>query len=68
MYLRERSREGILPDNCKFPQDGIVWELNYRGTLEFLHQAEAQKEAEKQDNDKSSITITLEGGLSDYAK
>lgn len=33
-----------LTDNCKFPQDGIVWELNYRGTLEFLHQAEAQKE------------------------
>lgn len=27
-----------------------------------------QKEAEKQNNDKSSITITLEGGLSDYAQ
>lgn len=33
-----------LTDNCRFPQDGIVWELNYRGSLEFLHQAEAQKE------------------------
>ena len=32
-----------LTDNCKFPQDGIVWELNYRGSLEFLHQAEAQQ-------------------------
>ena len=30
--------------------------------------AKLQKEAEKQDNDKSSITITLEGGLSDYAQ
>lgn len=34
-----------LTDSCRFPQDGIVWELNYRGTLEFLHQAEAQREA-----------------------
>lgn len=32
-----------LTDNCKFPQDGIVWELNYRGSLEFLHQAQAQQ-------------------------
>lgn len=34
-----------LTDRCKFPRNGIVWELNYRGSLEFLHQAEAQKEA-----------------------
>ncbi len=34
-----------LSNTCIFPQNGIVWELNYRGTLEFLHQAEAQKEA-----------------------
>lgn len=32
-----------LTDACRFPEDGIVWELNYRGSLEFLHQAEAQK-------------------------
>ncbi len=32
-----------LTDSCKFPQDGIVWELNYRGSLEFMHQAEAQQ-------------------------
>ena len=30
--------------------------------------AKLQKEAEKQDNDKSSISITLEGSLSDYAQ
>lgn len=30
--------------------------------------AKLQKEADRQDNDKSSITITLEGSLSDYAK
>ena len=30
--------------------------------------AKLQKEAEKQDNEKSSITITLEGSLSDYAQ
>lgn len=28
-----------------FPERGIVWELNYRGDLVFLDQAEAQKEA-----------------------
>lgn len=27
-----------------FPQDGIAWELNYRGELDFLHQAERQIE------------------------
>jgi shikimate 5-dehydrogenase len=26
-----------------FPQHGIAWELNYRGALDFLHQALAQK-------------------------
>ncbi|MBQ6375138.1 MAG: shikimate dehydrogenase [Clostridia bacterium] len=34
-----------LTDACVFPMHGIVWEFNYRGTLEFMHQAEAQKEA-----------------------
>lgn len=34
-----------LTDNCAFPKHGIVWEFNYRGTLEFMHQAEAQQEA-----------------------
>jgi len=33
-----------LTDNCRFPENGLVWELNYRGTLEFLHQAEKQKD------------------------
>ena len=28
-----------------FPRDGIAWEFNYRGKLDFLHQAEAQKES-----------------------
>ncbi len=28
-----------------FPQDGIAWEFNYRGELDFLHQALAQKES-----------------------
>jgi shikimate dehydrogenase len=26
----------------QFPQNGIAWELNYRGELDFLHQAERQ--------------------------
>lgn len=32
-----------LTGNCLFPENGLVWEFNYRGTLEFMHQAEAQK-------------------------
>ena len=32
-----------LTDACQFPENGIVWELNYRGSLEFLHQAEDQR-------------------------
>jgi shikimate 5-dehydrogenase len=28
----------------QFPKNGIAWEFNYRGELDFLHQAEAQKE------------------------
>jgi shikimate 5-dehydrogenase len=28
-----------------FPRGGIAWELNYRGELDFLHQANAQKAA-----------------------
>src|SRR5262249_42705757 len=28
----------------RFPKNGIAWELNYRGELEFLHQAMRQRE------------------------
>jgi shikimate 5-dehydrogenase len=34
-----------LTDQAVFPEDGIVWEFNYRGDLVFLRQAGAQKEA-----------------------
>jgi len=34
-----------LTDAVVFPRDGIAWELNYRGELDFLHQAEAQRGA-----------------------
>jgi shikimate 5-dehydrogenase len=33
-----------LTDNVVFPQNGLVWEYNYRGELVFLDQAKAQKE------------------------
>lgn len=33
-----------LTDAVVFPQDAYVWEFNYRGSLEFLHQAEAQED------------------------
>jgi shikimate 5-dehydrogenase len=31
-----------LTDQARFPRNGIVWEFNYRGDLEFLRQARAQ--------------------------
>jgi shikimate dehydrogenase len=31
----------------KFPMNSIAWEFNYRGELDFLHQAEAQVEGRK---------------------
>ena len=31
-----------LSDAAAFPERAVVWELNYRGALEFLHQARAQ--------------------------
>ncbi len=34
-----------LTDACSFPPCSLVWELNYRGDLKFMHQALAQKEA-----------------------
>lgn len=35
-----------LTDSCSFPKDSLVWELNYRGELNFMHQALRQKEAQ----------------------
>jgi shikimate 5-dehydrogenase len=31
-----------VTENGRFPQNGLVWELNYRGERPFLHQAQAQ--------------------------
>lgn len=33
-----------LADGTLFPENGYAWEFNYRGSLEFLHQAERQAE------------------------
>jgi len=32
-----------LTDDCVFPQDSLVWEINYRGDLIFMYQAQAQE-------------------------
>lgn len=32
-----------VPEGVLFPRHAVVWECNYRGTLEFLHQARAQQ-------------------------
>ena len=34
-----------VTDRCRFPKNSVIWEFNYRGSLEFMHQAEAQQEA-----------------------
>ncbi|WP_431805752.1 shikimate dehydrogenase family protein [Microbacterium paraoxydans] len=34
-----------LTDAVVFPEGAYAWEFNYRGSLEFLHQAEAQQQA-----------------------
>ncbi|MFN8442539.1 MAG: shikimate dehydrogenase [Caldilineaceae bacterium] len=34
-----------ITDASLFPQDGIAWEFNYRGELDFLHQALRQQQA-----------------------
>ena len=31
-----------VSDRVRFPDDGLVWEFNYRGPLDFLHQAQHQ--------------------------
>jgi shikimate 5-dehydrogenase len=32
-----------ISDNARFPDRAVVWEFNYRGSLEFLQQARAQQ-------------------------
>lgn len=34
-----------LSSTVAFPERALVWELNYRGSLDFLHQARSQREA-----------------------
>ena len=34
-----------LTDDCVFPEDSLVWEINYRGDLLFKRQAEAQAQS-----------------------
>jgi shikimate dehydrogenase len=36
-----------LSDRAVFPERGNVWDFNYRGSLEFLRQAESQKAARR---------------------
>ncbi|WP_052890122.1 hypothetical protein [Thermogemmatispora carboxidivorans] len=33
-----------VTDAAQFPERSVVWELNYRGSLDFLHQAQAQSD------------------------
>ena len=41
--LQGKDRPGSpITDNGRFPMNGLAWELNYRGELSFLHQAERQ--------------------------
>jgi shikimate dehydrogenase len=43
--LRGKDTPGSpVTDSALFPHHAIVWEFNYRGELDFLHQAQAQLE------------------------
>jgi len=33
-----------LTDDCEFPENSLIWELNYRGGLKFMHQGYEQQE------------------------
>lgn len=33
-----------ITNSCCFPKNSLVWEINYRGDLKFMHQALSQKE------------------------
>ncbi|WP_395107714.1 hypothetical protein [Actinomadura sp. SCN-SB] len=41
---KDRPGSPLGPD-AAFPRGALVWELNYRGELDFLHAARAQREA-----------------------
>jgi shikimate dehydrogenase len=34
-----------VPEDAQFPEQGVVWEFNYRGPLDFWHQARRQQDA-----------------------
>lgn len=36
-----------ITENGLFPMNSIAWELNYRGALDFMHQAETQSETRR---------------------
>ena len=36
-----------LTDDCVFPEDSLVWEINYRGDVLFKRQAEAQAQSRR---------------------
>ncbi|NLO13721.1 MAG: shikimate dehydrogenase, partial [Clostridiales bacterium] len=36
-----------ISDNAAFPEEALVWEINYRGSLEFMHQARRQAKERK---------------------
>ena len=38
---KDRPGSPVTDEVC-FPQDGVIWELNYRGELDFLQQAKGQ--------------------------
>jgi shikimate dehydrogenase len=41
--LGKDSPGSPVSDSAAFPRHGIAWEFNYRGSLEFLHQAQQQQ-------------------------
>jgi hypothetical protein len=69
------ASEYVSPNSAKNLSDALknIKEVCMVRSIEDIEEQKAriaklQKETEKQDNDRPSITITLEGSLSDYAQ
>lgn len=41
--LGKDEKGSPITDNAEFPENGFAWDYNYRGELQFLHQARAQQ-------------------------
>ena len=51
-----------LTDAARFPRDGIAWDFNYRGDLEFLRQARAAETKPQAPQSRTAGSISSMAG------